>query len=367
LYKWKSKKGFAKNLITIAGIAGNKSVVKGELYGDRNAYNYAPYAQVEKKVGRAWFSAGARYEVNQMDTQKQESKPIYRAGINFEATSHTFLRMSWGQGYRFPTIAERFIKTNFGAASVFPNPGLQSETGQSAEIGIKQGIKLGKWTGVADIAGFWMRYYNMIEFNFGYSYPTEPGSDSSLLKNLGFKSLNIGDTEIKGVDVSLQAAKSGKLEQTLLLGYTYILPTQLNPDSFIWANYSTDRNILKYRYQHSIKGSWSGVYKKWSFGLINTVTSPMVNIDEIFENTKPTQNFYGLLFDISTQLPGTIRKYRNEYNKWIWIGDARLGYQIHKKHRIALVVKNLANQEYYSRPALIGAPQSFTVQFFSEF
>lgn len=364
--KWSDTSGFKKNLVLISGIAGSLGDVKGELYGNRKSSNYAPYIQAEKKIGKTWFAAGARYEVNQMESDAREAKPIFRAGLNYEAGSHTFIRASWGQGYRFPTIAERFIRTSFGAASVFPNPNLQSETGRSAEIGIKQGVKLGKWLGVIDAAVFNMRYNDMIEFNFGYHYPTEPGADSTLLKNIGFKSLNIGDTRINGADISIQAAKNGKVPQNIIVGYTYILPQQIDPDSVIWSNYSTDRNFLKYRYQHSIKASWAGAYQKWSFGLVNTINSPMVNIDEVFENSKPSQNFYGILFNGSTGLSTVIRKHRDIYNTWVYLGDARVGYQIAKKHRISLVIKNLANREYYNRPALIGPPRSFTIQLFSD-
>jgi outer membrane receptor protein involved in Fe transport len=364
--KWQDTTGFFKDLNAIAGIAASNGDVQGELYGDRVSYNIAPYLQLEKKLGRAWLAAGARYEVNSMNRQTAESKPVFRTGINYEAGKHTFLRASWGQGYRFPTIAERFIKTSFGAASVFPNPGLQSETGHSKEIGIKQGVKLGKWLGVVDAALFNMRYNNMIEFNFTYVYPTEPGSDSSFLKNLGFVSQNIGSTSITGTDISLQATKQAKSTQNLLLGYTYILPIQLGMDSAIAANYSGDRNFLKYRYQHSLKAAYQWSYKKWSLGTINTITSPMVNIDEVFENSKPNQNIYGLFFQIGTQLPSTIKKYRDTYNTWVWISDAQIAYQLHKKLRIALVIKNLRNQEYYNRPALIGAPRNYTLQLFAD-
>jgi len=51
---------------------------------------------------------------------------------------------SWGQGYRFPTITERFITTSFGVFKIEANPDLVPESGWSAELGIKQGIKIGK-------------------------------------------------------------------------------------------------------------------------------------------------------------------------------------------------------------------------------
>ncbi len=44
-----------------------------------------------------------------------ETKPVFRVGLNYEITPFTFLRASWGQGYRYPTIAERYITTLIGS------------------------------------------------------------------------------------------------------------------------------------------------------------------------------------------------------------------------------------------------------------
>jgi iron complex outermembrane receptor protein len=316
---------------------------------------------------------GARVENNAIDNGKVETKLIGRTGINLEVAKATNLRASWGQGYRYATIAERFVKTNFGAASVFPNPELKSETGYSTEIGVKQGFALGNWIGFADASLFWMRYKNMMEFNFGANLPVD-SPNAPVLNYLGFQSRNIGSTDIKGLDISTFATNKGNLfSHTLMLGYTYIIPKQVTFDSAINANYSTTTNFLKYRFKHSIKASWDVAYKDFSFASINTLNSPMVNIDEVFEaNKNPNYNPYGTIFDYGTGgvgagLPSTIRTYRNKYNTWRLIADCRVGYKLNKQVRIAIVVKNILNTEYYVRPALIGPPRNFTLQIFSEF
>ncbi|MBK7763917.1 MAG: TonB-dependent receptor [Bacteroidetes bacterium] len=98
-------------------------------------------------------------------------------------------------------------KYHFGASRVFPNPGLQSETGWSLEIGIKQGFKVGSWMGVIDIAGFWMEYNKMMEFNFGLFLPADStlAQVSNPTEYLGFKSINVGSTRINGLDISIMA------------------------------------------------------------------------------------------------------------------------------------------------------------------
>jgi outer membrane receptor protein involved in Fe transport len=355
----------------IGGLVAMYNDVKGDLYGVHTSNNYAPYIQAEKKVWhKIWLVAGARYENNKMDKNARESKLIVRTGLNWELAKATNLRASFGQGYRYPTIAERFVQTNFGAASVFPNPALKSETGFSTELGIKQGFAYKGWMGFADASLFWMQYKDMMEFNFGVNLPADSPQVASILPYLGFQSRNIGNTDIRGLDLSCFAQKhTTHWMHTIMLGYTYILPTQIRPDSAILANISTERNFLKYRFQHSIKASWDIGYKKWTLASINTINSSMINIDEVFENNSTTKNAFGAIFDYGTGgfgagLPSTIRTYRSQYNTWRLIADVRLGYQINKQTKAAFVVKNVLNTEYYARPALIGPPRNYTVQLF---
>jgi iron complex outermembrane receptor protein len=370
--KWNDSTGIFKNANFIAGIVGTRTKVTGELYGAHKGYNIAQYIQLEKKLRKIWLVAGARNETNAVDTYKVESRMVYRAGLNYEPTRGTNIRASWGQGYRYPTIAERFVNTDFGAASVFPNTKLQSEFGWSTEIGMKQGFAIGKLVGFADVAVFEMQYKNMMEFNFGANLPDTPVSN--IIPFLGFQSRNIGNTKMQGIDVSIYAQLAGKITHNFILGYTYLNPKQINPDSAIMANYSTDRNFLKYRYAHTMKATWDGTYKGFGLASINTINSPMVNIDEVFENTKPSQNPFGTIFDYGTSpngsfgngIPTTIKKYRQTYNNWVWLSDIRLSYQLNTQIKVAMVVKNVLNIEYYVRPALIAPMRNFTVQLFAE-
>jgi hypothetical protein len=40
-------------------------------------------------------------------------RPVFRSGINLQAGKATFFRASWGQGYRIPSIGERFVAQEF--------------------------------------------------------------------------------------------------------------------------------------------------------------------------------------------------------------------------------------------------------------
>ena len=45
----------------------------------------------------------------------------------YKLFEETYLRASFGQGYRFPTIAEKFVQTQVGPLNIFPNPDIISD------------------------------------------------------------------------------------------------------------------------------------------------------------------------------------------------------------------------------------------------
>ena len=360
-----SESSLLKNVHIVAGISSSFSNVVGELYGDHTIYNLAPYAQIEKKINKLWTSFGGRFEINQVDQYKVEQKPVFRAGLNYELGRATFIRASYGQGYRYPSVAERFVKTDFGASKVFPNPQLKSETGWSSEVGIKQGYKIGSWLGFIDMAAFWTEYAQMMEFNFGIYLPADStiGQVANPQDYLGFKSINVGDTRINGIDLSMMG--QGKMLGTtskFILGYTYMNPTLLNPDSAIISNISGSTRTLKYRYRHSVKFDIENSYRRMTLGTTVLYNSFMQNIDEVFTNSKPDENVFGVIFELGTGLPSTIREFRKKYNKGTLIWDMRLAYQLTKDVKTSFIVKNMLNTVYAERPAIISPPRTYTLQ-----
>jgi iron complex outermembrane receptor protein len=360
-----SESTLLKNVSIVAGISSSFSNVVGELYGNHTIYNFAPYAQIEKKINKLWTSFGGRYEINQVDHYKVEKKPVFRAGLNYELGRATFMRASFGQGYRYPSVAERFVKTDFGASKVFPNYQLKSETGWSAEVGIKQGYKIGSWLGFIDMAAFWTEYAQMMEFNFGIYLPADSsiGQVANPIDYLGFKSINVGDTRINGIDLSVMG--QGKMLGTtskFILGYTYMNPTLLHPDSAIISNISGSTRTLKYRYRHSVKFDIENSYHRITLGTTVLYNSFMQNVDEVFANSKPNENVYGLIFELGTGLPSTVQKFRTKYNKGTLIWDMRVAYQLTKDVKTSFIVKNMLNTVYAERPALICPPRTYTLQ-----
>lgn len=340
--EYQYQKRFGEWLTFTTGIAESYSDVKSDLYENHTSNNTAIFGQADIKWWRFNFSLGGRYETNQIDSEDAESIPVIRSGISFKAFEHTHIRASYGEGYRYPSIAEKYVKTRVGDIVIYPNDSIKSETGWTAEIGIKQGFRISGWEGYIDVAHFWSEYKDMMEFTFG-----RYGEFSDPLFGFGFQSINIGNTRIKGLDIGLVGnGNLGKLPVTLFCGYTYIDPRYLEFDSAKYVpNSSVDYNILKYRYRHLFKGDVEFNPGKLLFGVSARYNSFMVNVDKIFE-----------------ELIDGVGEYRERHDYGDWVFDLRTGYRITEQFRFSVIVKNLFNHEYMGRPADMQPPRSYAFQ-----
>lgn len=330
------------NFVVTAGAVGNFSNVTAELYGDSSyvGSNEALYLQLDKKLGDLLnISGGMRYEWNQLG-ETTESRPVFRLGANYQAADFTFIRASWGQGYRFPTIAEKYINTNVSAFKIFPNPVLESETGWSAEAGVKQGFRISELNCFVDVSAFFQRYQNMMEFTFGY-YP-----ESGDIFPYGFKSLNIGNTEIKGFEISVGSSGSiGRVPINIIGGYTYIDPIFQDFDSATDAQSSADYNVLKYRFRHTAKVDAEATFGKFRIGTAVYYYSFMEAIDQVF----------------NVFING-LAEYREINDTGFLVADLRAAYLVNTHLEISFLVNNIFNQEYMIRPALAEAPINYTLK-----
>lgn len=333
--------------------------------------NVSAYAQAEKKFWkRLTLSLGGRVEYFQLNDSITALKPIFRAGTNFQIHKATFLRASYGQGYRFPTITERYIKTGVGNLGVFPNPQLLAETSWNAEIGIKQGFKIGPVMSFFDVAGFWQEYQNTIEYMFGAWGDVNSGVPISSV--FGFQFRNTGNSSVQGIDASLagSVALGKKSDLTFLCGYTYIVPKTLNPD-YIYATDSLNRKfsynttsldsttkILKYRFLHNVKIDMEYTFaKKFSIGFSAKYFSKIVNMDKIIFDFEELTHMYPVLQDLFYK-----RYYEsNRFGNWIF--DARISYLLKDKHRFAIIGSNILNKSYSLRPLKIEAPRTVMLQY----
>jgi outer membrane receptor protein involved in Fe transport len=283
------------------------------------------------------------------------AKEVVIASNTMQAARGTFVRASFGQGYRFPTASELFVYTFRAGGRVYPNPKLIPESGFSAELGVKQAVKLKEWFAYFDLALFYSKYRNMIDYKIGrFRDPV----DSSL--GFGAQAQNIQTATIFGTEVS--AYGQGKLfgvPLNFIIGYSYILPYETDS---LKAGIKKDGNlfsaigdksvpILYFRNRHNFKADIEASYKGAFLGVSMVYTSYVENVDA---------SAYGFA-------PGLFA-YRTEHHTGAFIMDARVGYGFLKDHaRISFICKNIFNKEYMLRAGFIEPPRNFATQFSYQF
>jgi outer membrane receptor protein involved in Fe transport len=354
-------------LILTSGLVAQKSTVDADLYSNANydARNLAAYLQADyKPVSWLNLSGGVRYEQNIQNSPDtvyyfvndfgiipngriEESKPVFRLGANVKVAKSRYIRASWGQGYRYPSIAEKFIDTNFTEGNVVtPNPELQSESGWTGEIGVKSSVKVSNWRGYVDLTGFISEYTNMMEFVLA-----KITLNSAFKPVAYFQSRNVGDTRVTGGEITLGGTgKLGEGTLSLMSGYTYINPKYQNFNDSAKATSSVDYNVLKYRFKHLLK--WDSEYeiKKFTFGLSYQYFSNMEAVDKVFQLVSPPP------FEVKPF--SAVKRFRDEHNNGFSLIDLRTAYRLNKNIKIALLINNLTNTIYSFRPALLEAPRS---------
>jgi iron complex outermembrane receptor protein len=325
-----------------AGASENYSRVNSNFFGDHTGLNIAGFAQFEiRPLYRLKAVAGLRIENNSLDRINDKVVPIFRAGLNWQAANYTFIRASFGQGYRYPSIAEKYATTTLGSVTILPSPGIVPESGWSSEAGIKQGILLGKMRGQADFSLFMSQNVNMIE----YFLAQEDGVT-------GFKATNIEQSRVYGGELEFMLNGSiGKINTTISGGYTYIYPVEFNKIT----NKNTG-NYLKYRRKHSGKISLNASWKKFESDLSLYAKSKILRIDDFFLSETIGEAI----------LPG-FPDYWQENNTGYYLIDATIGYKLNSKLGLSFAVKNITNTEYMGRPGDIQPQRNFSVRLSGKF
>jgi outer membrane receptor protein involved in Fe transport len=295
--------------------------------------------------------------------------PLPRLGLNYQASKNDFIRTSFGSGFRFPSLAERFINepipiqnSPVGPVNIFPNPDVKPEIGWSAEIAYRRTFKTPTFRMYADFALFWMEYTDMVEFTLD-RYDAIPGVHPA---GLGFKSINISQARIAGFELSCQTSgKIGKIPLQVWGGYTFSYPGDMQADTnqrnvgkFLvnmfdaFANgISPDsvaelKRTLRYRSLHNVRFDAQTEWKGIVLGVSANYNSHIQKIDFVLPL-------------IVSGLP----QFRKVHDKGSLIFDIRLGYKINDKQQFNFIINNLLNTEYAVRPARMGAPRTFSVKY----
>ena len=360
-----------KGFTTTSGAYLSRMWAVGNVYpGDHAGYSAAAFTQAEYQYGKFNMNAGMRYEFNALGVIEETVRPLFRAGINYQPKEKTFFRLTYGEGYRFPTIAERFVDDKLKSLQVLPNPDLKSERGWYTEIGIKQGFSLGKnFHASVDFAFFWQEYRNLIEFHFDQWKPAGYVIDSLSIPPkvtttdavIGFKAINIDYTRTAGAELSIEGSgKIGEIGVRTLCGYTYIYPVDLNADPSLqnFGNYmsgffrtynnfspSDKAATLAYRNRKMVKSDIEFFYKRFMFGY--------------------SANYYSSFDKVDSRLDLLVgySDYLNAHQNGDWVQSVRFGYDLNQNVTVAFLINNIDNVEYSIRPARMESPRTFNLQF----
>jgi len=331
-----------------AGVSETNNNVNSNFYGDHKGMNLAGFTQLEANpVHKLKLVAGVRAEHNSLDGKSDRIVPVFRTGLNWQAAEYTFIRASFGQGYRYPSIAEKFASTTLGSVKIYPNPYVSPESGWSSEIGLKQGILIGETSGQADIALFLSQNQDLIEYVFS-NYP-DPVTG---IFDFGFQATNVEQSRIYGYELEFSLNRRfNNLSLSAVGGYTYIHPVEYNQVT----NMASDV-YLKYRRKHSAKITFTSQYRKFESGLSLYARSKILNIDDVFLNEMTREEI----------LPG-FYDYWQEHNTGYFMMDGNLGYKISKTLTGSLAIKNITNTEYMGRPGDIQPHRNISLRLSGNF
>ncbi len=356
---------------TTAGIYLSRMWAVGNVYpGNQSGYSAAAFVQGEYVLLKdITLTAGLRYEVNAVGNIEQSPGPLLRGGINYKAASKTYFRATYGEGFRFPTVSERYIDDYIGGIAILPSPDLKNEYGWYTEIGLKQGFRIGNFNGTVDGAFFWQEYENLIQFQFNQwkkdsfyiDYSSGTPQFVPIHGVIGFKAVNLGYTRAAGIDLSLEGAGNiGEIGIRTLCGYTYVYPVDLEIDPTLkdFNTYMKNlvtahdglsaaqiNSILPYRNRKLVKLDMELSYKKISVGYGAFYYSIFEKIDE----------------PLYVLIPG-IGNFLDDSAPGDWVHNLRFGFALNQHITIAFLVNNITNHEYAIRLAKIDPPRNYNLQ-----
>ncbi|HAP68250.1 MAG TPA: hypothetical protein DCR04_00760 [Flavobacteriales bacterium] len=355
------------------GIPLNMGLSKSNLYkGLRISYSGAVFAQGEFKTKRLSAVAGLRYEIIGIDDFTESSTPVFRSGLNYRFGKGSFLRASFGQSYRLPTIAERYLEEDLNPqVRIIPNRELTAEKGLSAEIGLKQLVAVSEWQAYLDFSYFYQQYKDLVQYGF-----VSPGSRPELFEGLpesyivGLYPQNISNALVTGFEVGLASrGKIGEIGIAALIGYTYTYPVNLDSARGYGAGqylneffkYMVNRidldnpdvdKVLMLRPRHLVKGDVQLDYKKVSFGISVIYGSYPENIP-VTERTA---------VDFISGEFGATQRYTDANVTGDLVFNLRAGYQVLEQLRVGFIANNITNEIYAYRPSKVEPIRNFTLQ-----
>ena len=364
--------------------------------------NAAAFMQYDQRLfDKLNVSAGVRTEYYRVDEHYRESDtkvfgknipihPVFRLGLNYQPAQYSFVRASIGQGYRNPSITEKYVRKDIGGVGVYPNDELKAEKGYNAELGFKQGYKIGRLKGFIDLAGFYTEYRNMVEFQFGLfnntTYkPINSLADafsmfaSSSTPGIGAQFHNVSKARIYGTEISTNGLYDFNRDAHLSfsLGYLFIEPKDVDyktrnakeafySDPLQMKEKSNNSKYLKYRQKHTFKAVADLQWKRFNLGTNLVWKSKTLAVDYLMVDERPkvSKELMDYVRDVLFgNINGeTLASYWERINKPYATVDLRAGVRITKELKCQFLINNLLNSEYCTRPMAVSIPRTFVMQ-----
>ncbi len=314
----------ATDVFVTAGVTGDWNNGRSEFYsGSTGALRRiqpegAGFLQVEHTF-RERFTAvgGLRYDVYAIDRDETITKLSPKLNASYVLLPQLTLRASYGQGFRVPSVAERYVD-NRDFFPVVSNIGLRPEQSTGYELGFK-----GYFDGIAgiraeiDVSGFWNTFEDLVEPKF------KPEENA-------FQFVNLTRARIRGAEAELQL---GTLDERIgvSVAYLFLQPHDLTGDRV---------RPLAYRSKHLVQIASS--FRPLSFvdlGVDFRLAGKPERLDSDFSRFVPDADL------MVTQRVLDLR-----------VGITASGTEI------AFLAKNALDYYYVERPAILAPPRHFILQ-----
>ena len=263
------------------------------MFGEHQAETLAGFAQDRITISEAFaVMLGARYDYRHLAEGSDEGQISPKLGLTYQVDADTILRLSLGQAFRAPSLAEIYIKQSLHSGLKFKeNPQLKSEKLRAyAEFGVKRGL------------------FGLLETDtsvFIYDFSDMIFWDS--LSEDEYQVVNLNSSIIKGAETSVRFFWRGL---TSAVGYTY-LDAQDRTENRV-------DDTLPYKPKHSAHIALDYEYARLAAGTSFRYVS---DIEEaIFYPNDAPDAFYVL--------------------------NVRLAYSLSHRILISVAVNNLLNRQY---------------------
>ncbi len=259
--------------------------------------------------------AGLRFDGYRIDAAETVTRLSPKLSAAWTLGRRLTVRAAFGQGFRVPSLAERFTD-NRDFVPIVRNLTLHPETSTSVETGLRALFPLASTTGAQlDLALFWNAYENLIEPKF-------------IADRRAFQFVNLTRARIRGLEASVDAGLADERVR-VRLGYTFLDAEDL-----------TEHLPLPFRPRHLFLASFDArVAGPVEAGLDFRFASRPERVDSDFTRFVPDADRL-----VDTR-----------------VLDLRLGVRRGGLHA-ALLIKNALEYYYLERPAYLAPPRHFILR-----